>query len=79
MQQTKTYEEIDHDFKSNSKFGFDYIAYPYGVCTDDFIKAAKDNGIKMGFKFGTDTYATRNSNRYQIPRVKIHGQMTYDK
>lgn len=76
---SKTYMEIDQDFKNNSKFGFHYIAYPFGVYTDDFVKAAKNNGMRMGFKFGNDTYATRKDDRFKISRVKINGQITYDK
>ena len=75
---SKTYEQIDNDFIENKKFNFNYIAYPYGVFTQEFIEAAKNNKIKMGFRFGTDTYATRNYSRYQIPRVKINGQISYD-
>lgn len=76
---TKSYQELMNDFDSNSSFNFKYLAYPFGARTPELIKAAQDSGIRLAFKFGTDTYATRNDYKYEISRVKINGQITYDK
>ena len=75
---SKTYQELDQDYKESKKFGFDYMAYPYGIYTQEAIKAAEANNMRMVFIFGTDTFATRNDGRYEIPRVKINGQITYN-
>ena len=75
---SKTYQELDQDFKESKKFGFNYMAYPYGIFTQHAIKAAEANNMRMVFIFGTDTFATRNDSRYEIPRVKINGQITYN-
>lgn len=74
---TKSYQEIMDDFKNNSEFNFRYLAYPYGKVTPEFLNATKNSGIRMAFYFGTNTYATRNNDRYQIPRVKVNGQISY--
>ena len=70
-------DELDNDFKQNKIFGFEYIAYPYGQHNDNLINVAKANGMKMGFAFRKYVCATRNDDRYAIPRVKINGQITY--
>lgn len=76
---SKTYEEIMEDFSHNKNFGFNYIAYPYGATTHDFLKATEDSGMRLGFEFGEKGYrcATREDYKFKIPRVKINGQITY--
>ena len=77
---SKTYDEFMDDFESNKSMNFKYIAYPFGVATYDFLKAAEDSGMHLGFEFGAKGYrcATRTDNRFSIPRVKINGQITYN-
>ena len=79
---SKTYDEFMDDFASNKNmnFNFNYIAYPFGVATFDFLKAAEDSGMRLGFEFGAKGYrcATRSDGKYTIPRVKINGQITYN-
>ena len=68
------YKRIKKDAAKQKKyFGFDYIAYPYGNSTKAMRKAYKDSGIKMGFAYGDNGYATRKQDRYQIRRIKIYG------
>lgn len=66
------------DFKANEKFGFSYIAYPYGDYAVNIIDAAKEAGIHMGFAFKVSQNATRTDNRFEIPRVKITGDMAFE-
>ena len=73
----KSYNELNDDFKSNEKYDYNYMAFPYGAYTKDAIRAAKNNGIKMAFGFSSYECATRKNNRYEIPRIKINGQITY--
>ena len=75
---TKSYEELDEDFKKNKEFGFEYLAYPYGQYSDNMIEAAKNNGIRMAFAFREYVSASRESDRFTIPRIKINGQITLD-
>ena len=74
---SKDYDELDLDFMQNSSFKFTYIAYPYGYYNNDLTEAAKANGIKMGFAMKY-ACATRNADRYSIPRVTINGQISYN-
>ena len=73
-----TKQEIYDDFKNNEKFGFKYIAYPYGVYTKDVISAAKEYGYNLGFAFRNPAYATRKSPQYEIPRIKLNGESSVE-
>ena len=64
-------EQISEDFKKNERFGFHYLAYPWGAYTDEMIEAAKENGIKMAFAYYPYKYASRDDDPYAINRVKI--------
>lgn len=68
-----TKDEIRNDFALNSKYGFKYIAYPYGAYTKDLQNVAKENNFLLGFRFSPYSYATRKSYAYNIPRIKING------
>ncbi len=72
-----TYDDINNDFALNKKFNFRYIAYPYGSFNNNMISAAKNNNMKMGFRFGQTDCASRNDPRYAIPRLKINGKISY--
>jgi peptidoglycan/xylan/chitin deacetylase (PgdA/CDA1 family) len=68
-----TKEELLEDFKNNSEFHFKYIAYPFGVYTEEMIEATKESGYLLAFTFRNHDYATRKSPQYEIPRIKING------
>lgn len=70
--------ELEEDFLLNKKYGFKFMAYPFGYYNENSIKAAKDQGYLMAFAFAPYDYATRNSNQYAIPRIKINGQATIE-
>ena len=70
-----TREQMDEDIKSNERFGFSYLAYPWGDYNDDMKAALKDAGYKMAFSYGPFAYATRNDDQYAINRVKISGKI----
>ncbi len=72
------YDDLMKDFQANAKFGFRYLAYPYGEFCLSLQKAAKENGITMAFKFKLDGKAKRTDNKMEIPRIKITGDMTLD-
>ena len=69
-----SYKKVLTDANKQKKvYGFNYIAYPYGRYTSGAIKAYKKSGIKLGFTYGTNNYATRKQNIYKIERIKIYG------
>ena len=65
--------EIQKDFDQMKKFNYEYMAYPYGFFTDDLLRVIKKNNYKLGFTFGINKYATRDSLQYEIPRIKVNG------
>ena len=73
-------EELIEDFKKEKElFGYEFMAYPYGVFTDDAIEAARENNYKLAFRFHPSEYARRTDNQYAINRIKISGLYTlYD-
>ena len=72
------YKKVLKDAKKQSKyFSFEYVAYPFGRNTPGMRKAYKKAGIKMGFTYGSNGYATRKQNRYQIRRIKIDGNGSF--
>ena len=46
-----TKEEMVEDIKSNEKYGFTYLAYPWGDYNDDLKAALEENGYKMAFGY----------------------------
>ena len=73
-----TYEELVNDVKSNEKFNFTTLAYPYGDYNDDIKKILEDNNYLVAFRFSPPDYAYRTSDRYAIPRIKITGESSLD-
>lgn len=67
------YKKLDKDIKSNKKYNFNVLAYPFGDYNEDIINALKDNNYIMAFRFTPSEYATRESDIYAIPRIKIDG------
>ncbi len=71
---TKSYNYQKKDFeKMYKKFGYEYLAYPFGHYTSRTIRAAKKGHIKMAFTYGSNTWATRSQGRYTIRRIKADG------
>ena len=52
------------------------MAYPFGAYNDEIEEILENHGYLVAFKFGTQEYATRNSERYAIPRIKLNGNAT---
>ena len=74
---TMSYEELKNDTLKNEKYGFNTMAYPYGKYNEEIKEILKEHGYLVAFKFGgTQEYATRKSDRFAIPRIKINGYAT---
>ena len=73
-----TYDQIMEDCKKNEKFGFNYLAYPWGTYSDAMQKAVKDSGFKLAFAYRPFYYATRQDDPYAINRIKISGKISME-
>ena len=72
------YEELKKDVLKMKRFGFTTMSYPYGIFNDDIKKILKDCGYLIAFRFWPYQYATRNSDRFAIPRIKLNDKATID-
>ena len=62
----------------NKKYGFTSMAYPYGSFNEKIKKLLKKHGYLISFRFGPSEYATRNVDRFAIPRIKLYGDVTLE-
>ena len=69
-------QEMEADTISNEVYGFTTMAYPYGDYNIYMEKVLEEQGYLCAFRFGPSKYATRNSDRFAIPRIKINGFAT---
>ena len=75
-----SYQEImdDLSLSVNAIGNNDSFCYPFYEYDDEAIKALKDSGFKIAFGGGS-TKATRNSNKYVVPRYPIHDSTTLER
>ena len=71
--QTMSNEEIEKDILKMKKFGFNVMAFPYGIFTEEIKKLLEKNGYLISFRFGPQKFATRQSDRFAINRIKLNG------
>lgn len=71
-----SYEELVEDTEKNEEFKFNSMAYPYGDFNEDIEKILEEHKYLVAFKFGTQEYATRASDQFSIPRIKLNGNAT---
>jgi peptidoglycan/xylan/chitin deacetylase (PgdA/CDA1 family) len=66
-------KELNEDTMEVGKYlETEFIAYPFGSYTEDFIKVLKKNEYKMGFLYEQPFIrATQKNNLYKIPRITI--------
>lgn len=74
-----SYDEIINDLSTsiNTIGNNDTFCYPFYTYDDEAIKAIKDSGFKIAFG-GGNVKATRNSNKYVVPRYPIYDSTTLD-
>ena len=68
-----SYEQLKNDTLQNKKFGFKFMAYPFGEFKPEMKDILKNQGYLLAFTFSTDDYARRTSNRFTIPRINLNG------
>ena len=75
-----SYDEQKNDFtKMYNKYGYTFLAYPYGKYNQNSINAAKNSHVKMAFTYGKNAFATKKQNRYAIARIKISANQSMKK
>ena len=74
-----TYDQMKEDVDKMEKYGFRYLAYPWGDYNDTIKKVLADSGYKLAFDYNPFYYATRNDDRYAVNRIKISGKMKMKK
>ena len=74
----KSFVELKEDFAKSKQLGFNYFAYPYGHTSRSLIVAFQESKMKMAFGFRYKQNATKKDPIYEIPRVKINGQITFN-
>ena len=70
--ESMTKEEMEEDTLKMLNLGFEYMAYPYGHRNNLIKQVLKDKGFKIAFRFGPPEYATRNSDLYEMERIKFN-------
>lgn len=75
----KSNKELKKDTqKINSRLDTNYIAYPYGAHTDEYIKILKEQDYKLGFiYYAPFIRAKKEHNDFQVPRVTIDSTIQY--
>ncbi len=53
------------------------LAYPYGHYNEDFIEAAKEAGVLIGFTT-TEGYANRQTSNYEVCRYGITEKKSFE-
>ncbi len=74
---TASLTELKNDFAAADRYGFKYMAYPYGGFNDNMLKAAEQSNIKMAFTFKTPNYATQRCSPYKVPRQKVTAETSF--
>lgn len=72
-------KELEADIQNNRKFNFSYFAYPYGSYNDNIIDLLYKHNYSLAFIFTEKQRASRNNNRFLIPRIKISDEYTLNK
>ena len=68
-----SYQELENDVVLNEKYNFTTMAYPYGDFNPEIEEILERYNYLVAFRFGPSKHATRKSDRYAIPRIKING------
>ena len=64
-------KEILEDIIKNKKFNFSCIAYPFGYYNKVIQDFLDKNNYSIAFAFGPNKFASRDSERFLIPRIGV--------
>lgn len=70
-----THDQLMDDFRKNEKFGYRYLAYPWGAYNDQVKEVLKECNYNMAFAYRPFYYALRSDDVYAVNRIKIKGTM----
>lgn len=65
-------QELEEDFLMNRELNFTSMAYPYGHFNKNIQEILQKNNYSIAFSFGKYKHASRTSDRFSIPRIKIN-------
>lgn len=70
---SKNYDMYANDIKlvKNIDDSIQYYAYPFGHYNDEYKRALKENGYKLAFTFGPYSFASKEDDDFEIPRIGI--------
>ena len=75
-----SYEELRDDLiYSKNVLNTEIFAYPFGVYDDNYLNAVKDAGFSMAFTFKPSSRVKLGTDSYQIPRININSQVSFEK
>ena len=76
---SEDYQQYDEDFKENKEYNFKYYAYPFGIKNDEYVKALKNNDMKLAFRYAPSHWMNVNSDDYDLPRVPLYNSKSFYK
>ncbi len=71
-----SHNDLKNDVVRNREFGYTTMAYPFGDYNKMIEEILKEEGYLVAYRFTPSDYATRSSDQYAIPRIKINGRAT---
>ncbi len=66
------YKIYSEDMEKNKENGYHYYAYPFGIASENYVSALKDNHYKLAFLFSPSKWANKMQENYEITRVPIY-------
>lgn len=78
--QVLSYEELLKDLSySQQNLDTEIFAYPFGMYNENYLNAAKNAGFKMAFTFKPIGRVKKTNGVYEIPRININAEITFEK
>ena len=74
-----TIDELNVDIKNiEDILDTQYVAYPFGSYTEDYISALKENDYRLGFLYKAPfVRATQENDNFKVPRVTIDRRLQF--
>lgn len=67
-------KELIKDIENNKRYNFTCMAYPYGYYNNKIKNILSKSNYLFAFSFGKNKFASRNDDRFSIPRININGE-----
>lgn len=66
------YNIYNEDMKKTKENNYSYYAYPFGISSENYVKALKDNNYKLAFLYSPSKWSNKNQDNYLINRIPIY-------